>query len=399
MYANNSTDLLPLKHTVSLLDLHNILLTDWIEYDNKHIVYTDAVLNLYSELQYKDCVTIVGPRGSGKSATLRSTVLMLMTSSDFEIIPCTEPSEILSYLNTHRNQIFLFDDVCETHNGADSFLSEWNKKSRLIETMIKTTDNARKKKMLFAFDAIAFKTVKMRRQWSSILSENVFNMLSPNNRLKEEDANEIAKRYKCKENNDLHLYKDQFVFYPELCRRYGSCNDKEEHIESAAFQIMDDFLKDLTDEDEVLLATLSIFVIFGNNITHDMLHSIIRKKLSDISRVLYLTTDMLSTLTIRHKLTMMIESNMYIQENSNTYTFISPAIFMGVVSFFCNHYFHFILELSTFDSLSYRLGEWRTYIKDRNIKLPNHKESTEKYFDDLSGEVSWWQNKLTYKRK
>lgn len=348
---------------------------------------------MYSELQYKDCVTIIGPRGSGKSSTLRSTVLMLMTSSDFEIIPCTEPSEILSYFNTHRNQIFLFDDVCETPTGADSFFSEWKKKSRLIETMIQTTENARKKKMLFAFDAFLFETVKTRNQWSSILIQNVFNILSPNNSLTGEDANEIANKHDCKEDNEVLRYKDQFVFYPELCRRYGSCKNGE-NIESVAFQIMDDFLKDLTDDDDVLLATLSLFVIFGKKITHNLLDTTIRNKLSDISRVLYLPTDVMSIITIRQKLTMMIESNMYIQKNSNTYTVINTAVFMGVVSFFYNHYFHFILELSTFDSLSYRFEEWETYIKHWNIKLPGNKESTELYFHKLAGEVDWWQKQL-----
>lgn len=91
---------------------------------------------------------------------------------------------------------------------------------------------------------------------------------------------------------------------------------------------------------------------------------------------------------------MMIESNMYIQKESDNYTVINTAMFMGVVSFFYNHYFHFILELSSFDSLSYRLEEWKTYITNCKIKLPDHKESTEKYFHELAGEVRWWQNNL-----
>lgn len=383
-------------------ELHETQLTEWIACQD-HIVTTSAIDELYSKLLHGYPITIIGPRGCGKTSTLRAAAIRLMTNDDFEIIPCTEPSEILSCLRTYCKQIFVFDDVCETTSTAVSFLKEWNKKAVLIEKMIKKADSKNRKQILIAVDSFSFHMMEKINKRSDMSSfSSVFEMR--HNILSEKEAKDIAKKYG-NTDNTLYEYSKNIFFYPELCRRCGSYL-KEGHcvlIESLLYEIIDDFLKVLVEDDKVFFVSLLLFVIHGKTINLSMIP---KEEFNRMTGVLGLQRDSLTHLPISKRFVAMHDSEMYIKSEyisdrgPGTYSVINNELFMGIVSFFYDNYFGEILEMSTNDSLSKMLQEWKTHIKDRKINLPHHaQESMAKYFDFLSSRVNSQKQMQSYRDK
>lgn len=146
----------------NLKNFHDIQLAEWIAGQN-HIVNTrdgDKLIidtkidKYYSELLNNDRITIMGRQGCGKSSTLhcvQAAVIRLMRAYDYEIIPCTEPSDICICLRTYHKQIFVFVEVCKTPLDTVHFFKELNKKAAQIEMMIETLENKNRKKILIVF--------------------------------------------------------------------------------------------------------------------------------------------------------------------------------------------------------------------------------------------------------
>lgn len=345
--------------------MHNRLLADWIEDYNKNIFYTKAINSLYFAIQSNDFVTIIGPRGCGKSTAMHYVAIRMMKKDDFEILPCTEPADILTYLNINRNQIFIFDDVCETFFQAIFFITEWNRNANRIEKINQSTDSKEKRKILLAWDVIPFKTVRRRMQGAAY----VFDMLSEENRLNQSDAMNIGDKYEVEPNIQNNTW-NKFTFYPEFCKQYHSCKTKTQSdiVDILTCKIIDDFLEVLTDDNEDLLAALSLFVINGIDITRGDEFTPIDLKVNLFS------PEGMSIQVNEQTLESLIGS--YITKDLDHYTVINIDIYKGLVSFFVKHHFDFILKNSQPECLRtrFQFADTVDTVDSLKIILPSQRE-------------------------
>lgn len=113
---------------------HDKLINEWREEIERK--KSETVLNLYSNILTENFIAMIGTSGCGKSSDLHSVALMFL-ELDFDIIPCTKPSEFIVYHNPDRCQMFLFE-VDEI--GKDGFLKDLNEKSEKIRSMQKKKD-------------------------------------------------------------------------------------------------------------------------------------------------------------------------------------------------------------------------------------------------------------------
>lgn len=209
----------------SILGRHNKEITDWRKgLDTKSFVTTDALMNLYSNILKENFVTIIGTRGCGKSSALHYVALMLY-DSDFETIPCTEPEEMMKYHNPYRKQVFVVDN-CTT--VRDFF--NWNKVANEIKN-VETYISVKPKIMIavqWGEDVLERLLIDMSQKLP-ILLQNVFKMLSNDNKLKENEMKEMAEKYEVK-NEFMDQHFRRFSFYPELCSTYALIANTENPI-------------------------------------------------------------------------------------------------------------------------------------------------------------------------
>lgn len=371
----------------TIADVHNMMINDWKDGIDTYIVCSVAILNLYSTVQTKESVLIVGPRGCGKSSALRWVAFESMENGNYEVVPCTKPGDMLNYHNPYRNQLFIFDDVCETTSKTVFFTGEWNKLATMFKSMMNTADKSTKHRVLFSFDVIAFNTVKRQNQASSIITEShIFDMLADENHSTENDITDITRKYEVTDCNVTEL-SALFCFFPELCSRHRSFKNKGENIDimPVAFQIIDEHLKELTDDDIILLATLSLFVIYDNKITNEMLKKDIQKKLHDMALVINASKSSLSISAVEQKLASL--TGFYITKGSGCFTVINDDMFQGIVSFFYHYYFYLILEVSPLESFTFKSEFWLDFINGIGRKMLIDDHTAKIYYTELLNKV------------
>ncbi|CAG2188628.1 unnamed protein product [Mytilus edulis] len=90
---------------------HQIEIEEWEE-QNKLFIKTDAVDSVLDSLKGKNCCTVIGTSGIGKSATIHHVALFLRDTAGYRIIPIHSPSDIESNFQRNQKQIFVIDDIC-----------------------------------------------------------------------------------------------------------------------------------------------------------------------------------------------------------------------------------------------------------------------------------------------
>lgn len=353
-----------------------MIINEWIENSETDIVYTDAITNLYSNLLTTDVVTVLGPRQCGKSSTVHAVALFLL-ELDFEIVPCTSPAEMINYHSNFRNQAFVFDDFCGTTTARLSFLSQWNDKARIIERLLHSSAEVGKRKLLFISDLFLFNTIKGQISDSSIFTKNIFNMLSEDNKLSFANAKDIGLNYGITD-NDIYELSSRLFFYPQLCSNLKSASLVKEPL-IVAYEILNNLLIDLTKNDQLVFATLSLFVIQDNRIL--ISSEGIQNILHDMSEILETSTGTLAVSAIDQTLNRLVGS--YVSKPSDIYTITHTEIFTGIVSFFNSHHFDFLLKVSTPEILRthFQFENGYTSIQCKKIKVPRSKETA--YFKKL----------------
>lgn len=353
-----------------------MMLANWIKKVKTNFIETSTLKKLYSNVAINESVTVIGSHGCGKTSALQYVASKLL---DYEVIICTSTTNMLEYHNRNRNQVFIFDDVFET-TTAISVITELHQTHELVK---KTTADHLQIKMLFSSDIIHFKTIRSQILKSSIFTANVFDMISDDNKLNETDAIAIAETYSI-ENKDVYKLHRIFTFFPELCSRYASCMTQR----SLPYTILDEYLKELTNNDYGLLATLSLFVIYSYSIDERMLYLDIKNELHTMSYALLghgMSITSFTISVIEQKLDSLVGS--YISRDSNRYSVINMEMFKAIVLFFYNHHLDFILKVSSKESLRIQLVYWHSCLQDLNISLPVDEATAQTYTRKVMNEI------------
>ena len=93
------------------------------EEEDKTFVKTNNVDSIIEVLQTKNCVTVFGKSGMGKSAIIHHIALHYQNTFGYTITPCKSPVHIKKV--SDKRQIFVIDDMCGKYKIRQNELEEW----------------------------------------------------------------------------------------------------------------------------------------------------------------------------------------------------------------------------------------------------------------------------------
>ncbi|CAG2217063.1 unnamed protein product [Mytilus edulis] len=198
---------------------HQIVIEEWEE-QNKLFIKTDAVDFVLESLKEKNCCTVIGISGIGKSATIHHVALFLRDTEGYRIIPIHSPSEIDKYFQRNRKQIFVIDDICGKYTVIQTEVEKWIKRNDSIQRVlncnnIKVIASSR----IQVFNEKQFKRLQLFTQRFCNLSSDIYCLSS---QVKLQIARQYLPQAAVEQiKNDLDKYEFlplMFALYKSLCK-------------------------------------------------------------------------------------------------------------------------------------------------------------------------------------
>ncbi|CAG2252571.1 unnamed protein product [Mytilus edulis] len=136
----SSTDNPVLEYDV--LELQKEILLHWSNVLNKFVL-TKAAQLLYQQIQTQNVIAIIGPTGTGKSATAYQIAFKLKNEYNYTIVPARQPSDILQYYVPGTNQVFVIDDFIGKYAFDEAEGISWEKIGPLLQKMLSNNDQTK----------------------------------------------------------------------------------------------------------------------------------------------------------------------------------------------------------------------------------------------------------------
>ncbi|CAG2250680.1 Putative ankyrin repeat protein MM_0045 [Mytilus edulis] len=215
--------------TIMYKDSHQIVIEEWEE-QNKLFIKTDAVDFILESLKEKNCCTVIGISGIGKSATIHHVALFLRDTEGYRIIPIHSPSEIDKYFQRNRKQIFVIDDICGKYTVIQTEVEKWIKRNDSIQRVlncnnIKVIASSR----IQVFNEKQFKRLQLFTQRFCNLSSDIYCLSS---QVKLQIARQYLPQAAVEQiENDL----DKYEFLPLMFALYKSLCKGKEHFDAVQF--------------------------------------------------------------------------------------------------------------------------------------------------------------------
>ncbi|XP_063426126.1 uncharacterized protein LOC134709933 [Mytilus trossulus] len=204
----------------------NGTLKDWKENDDKMYINTRAAKYVLNCIKKNSCVTITASSGTGKTATLRHVALQ-MAKEEFDVLPVTDPVDIVKFGNPKQKTLFVVDDLCGNFSLDQSDIKSWEP---IMEDIKKTLDK-KQTKILAACRLQVFQDEKFESL--SVFKSCVCNMLSENICLSKTEKKNLAQLYLNAKASEISAFYDIYDCFPLLCKLY---HDNPKLIISDFFQ-------------------------------------------------------------------------------------------------------------------------------------------------------------------
>ncbi|CAC5412137.1 unnamed protein product [Mytilus coruscus] len=188
-----------------------IQIFDQWQKDDANFVETNAAKCVLECIQENSCVTITASSGVGKTATLQHVVLK-MADDGYDILPITNPHDIVKFYNPNQKTLFVIDNFCGTYSINQSDLYNWES----VMTHFKELIHKPLIKIIVACRIQVYKDNKFESL--SIFKTNVCNLLSENFCLSQAEKNSIAEMYLETKATAIIQYSDLYECFPLLCK-------------------------------------------------------------------------------------------------------------------------------------------------------------------------------------
>ncbi|XP_052088611.1 ankyrin-3-like [Mytilus californianus] len=248
----------------------------WKKGDEMHIE-TRADRHIFELIAKKSCVTVIASSGVGKTSAIRH-IALLMAEKDYDILPVSDPYDIINFYNKNRKSLFVIDDICGTFSLDIEQLERWG----LILTDIKSLLEEGNCKIIAACRLQIFNDAKFEEM--SIFKLNGCNLMSDETMLTRKEKQDIAELYLKADASKICDLHDEFVFFPLLCRLYH---------DNASTNIVDFFKNPFqvyeSELDRMFLngnytkyCALALCVMFNNRLPQFYFNSDVDKKIKHI---------------------------------------------------------------------------------------------------------------------
>lgn len=198
-----------------------MVLQQWKE-DQDLFVGTRASDYVMQCLKTNKCVSVVGPRGVGKSCLVHHVALK-MKKKGFHIISVFTPDDITwtFKLNKNKKMLFVVEDVCGRYTIQTEMLDKWKNEMTDLTKILDECSSSRSRLILTCrlkiFEDQQFEDPKLQ-----LFKTCYCNLADTQFALTDSEKKELAKKYSLP-NVEVEKHKDTDCF-PLLCSLYKHFN-------------------------------------------------------------------------------------------------------------------------------------------------------------------------------
>ncbi|CAC5401594.1 unnamed protein product [Mytilus coruscus] len=193
-------------------ELIDKLLGEW-QKNPDTVAETRAMKAVFKCILERNCVTITAS-SAGKTCTLRHVALK-MKEEGYNILPVTNPNDIVQFCNPNQKTLFVIDDFCGTYSINKSDLESWEPVIEHVKVMMQNKQT----KIIVACRLQIYQDKKFESL--SIFSTCVCNLLSEDLCLLKQKQQSIAELYLETKASEIIQYCDLYDCFPLLCKLYN----------------------------------------------------------------------------------------------------------------------------------------------------------------------------------
>ncbi|XP_063409055.1 uncharacterized protein LOC134692528 [Mytilus trossulus] len=229
-------------------------------------VETRAAKHVLKCIMENSCVTITASSGVGKTSILQHSFLK-MANDGYDVLPVTNPDDIIKFYNPEQKTLFVMDDFCGTYSVNYSDLNNWETVIKRVEKFIQNKST----KIIVACRLQVYRDEKFESL--TIFRTTVCNLLSDDLCLLQSERKSIADLYLGTEAADIIQYCDKYDCFPLLCKLYHDNTDlKDTEFFKNPFSVYELELEQLKKKGHfVKYCALALCVLKNNALPEEML--------------------------------------------------------------------------------------------------------------------------------
>ncbi|VDI16332.1 Hypothetical predicted protein [Mytilus galloprovincialis] len=305
------------------------ILMEWKDNDQMFIT-TEATKHVLKCIKENSCVTIAASSGVGKTAILRHVSLQ-MTNEGYDVLPVTDPGDIVKFYNPNQKTLFVIDDLCGNYSLNQTDIKLWEPVMERVKNILSNTHA----KIIAACRLQVYQDDKFESL--SVFKSCVCNILSDNMCLTKAEKESIAGLYLKTKAPEIIDYYDLYDCFPLLCKLYH---------ENPALNIKDFFQNPFTVYEAEIdklqkkgfsskYCALALCVIFNNNLNEEILTEDMNKETRSIIENTCEACKLdrgTSRLTLQDELNSLTHT--FLKKEQNKYKTIHDKIFDFLVYYF-----------------------------------------------------------------
>ncbi|XP_063404193.1 uncharacterized protein LOC134687664 [Mytilus trossulus] len=340
----------------NIRELINEELENWKE-DDKIFIETNGAKCVLKCIKENGCVVVTASSGTGKTSLVRHVALQ-MHNEGYEILPVSNPKEIIKWYNPIKKILFVVDDFCGTYNLNPMKFENWKNMTEKIKTLVE-------KKQVKLIMSCRLQVYKDRQMESlSFFQACECNLQSADLCLSKTEKQCIAEFYLKTNASDISDLYDMFDCFPLLCQLYSK-NPKLNIVNffTNPFTVYKEEIDKLqTEGAQVKYCALALCVMFNNQLKEEWLTEHVDENIKTIIKNTYQACKMVagtSRLVLRDELDSLTHT--YIRKDGEVYRTIHDKLFdflafyFGSVMIYClikNANSRFIRERFSFERKS-----------------------------------------------
>ncbi|XP_071122331.1 uncharacterized protein [Mytilus edulis] len=300
----------------------------WAE-DDKMFIETNGAKSVLKRIKENGCVVVTGSSGTGKSSLVRHVALQMQES--YEIIPVTNPEDIIHWYNPSKQIMFVVDDFCGTYTINPMKFESWKNQMEKIKSLVE------KKlfKLIMSCRLQVYKDEKMKSL--SFYQSCECNLLSEDLCLSKTEKQLIAKLYLKTNASKITVFNHMFDCFPLLCKLYSK-NTKLKMLEffKNPFSVYKEEIDKLQIEGaHVKYCALALCVMFNNHIKEEWLTEDVDKDIKTVIKNTYEACKVVkgtSRLVLRDELDSLTDT--FIRKDDDVYRTIHDKLFDFLAYYF-----------------------------------------------------------------
>ncbi|XP_063448205.1 uncharacterized protein LOC134727748 [Mytilus trossulus] len=322
----------------------------WKEED-KLFIETNGAKSVLKNIEENGCVVVTGNSGTGKSALVRHVALQ-MQKKGYDIIPISNPEEIIKWKNPYKNTLFVVDDFCGTYTINQIEFEKW--KNLMLNIKVLVESNLVKLIMVCRIQVYEHEQLKSLSFYQSCEC----NLMTKDISLSKSEKQSIAELYLQTKASKIIDCCDMFDCFPLLCQ-LCSKNKKLNIVNffTNPFTVYKEEIDRLHIEGaHVKYCALALCVMFNNRLKEEWLTEDVDKDIKTIIKNTYEACKVMkgmSRLVVRDELDSLTDT--FIRKEGTVYRTIHDKLFDFLAFYFGSVMINCLINNATSHFISERL--------------------------------------------